>query len=194
MQIRHYLSALGAAGCFLLHGGSANAQVILSESFETPQVTGFDDNTVPASGWIGSTEGFGATNRGLFNGTVLFPATSPFTTPLGEQGYKLNYSNSTLTTAVGVIGGLQADVEYQVVFNAAIEGGQSGSYWVQLVAFDAADDNTARREGRGGRPGRVLAETIGPVTGSDMSTVGSLTFTTDGSDPDLGKEIGRAHV
>ena len=59
----------------------ASAEVIFSESFESGVVSGFDDNTVPDSGWVGAGNGFGATNRGLYNETVAWPATPKFILP-----------------------------------------------------------------------------------------------------------------
>ncbi len=97
-------------------------QVIFSESFENPSVNSFDDNTVPSSGWIGSSQGFGVTNRGLFNEILAWSDTPDFSTPFGEQACLLNYSNSGLTTSQGAISGvLTQDVTYTISFNAAVE-------------------------------------------------------------------------
>src|SRR6476660_4952193 len=124
-----------------------NAGVAFSESFESPVVAGYDDNTVPSGGkWIGSTSGFGATNRGLYNETVAWPATAAFTTPYESQAYYLNYGGAGLTTSVGATGQtLTAGVTYKVGFNVAVAAGTtSGTYQVELVAFGSADDNTTR--------------------------------------------------
>ena len=126
---------MAMAGLLLMsHAGLA--QVIYSESFETPVVSGFDDNTVPDTGWVGSAQGFGSSNRGLFNEIVAWPDTPKFTTPYGDQGYMLNYTNSGLTTAQNAISGtLTQDVTYTVTFNAAVQvGTASASYRVELVA------------------------------------------------------------
>ncbi|MCH7226976.1 Ig-like domain-containing protein [Haloferula sp. A504] len=167
-----------------------HAGVVFSESFEIPVVSGFDDNTVPSGGnWIGATDGFGSSNRGLYNETVVWPATPPFTTPYGNQAYYLNYTNSGLTTAEGVIGALTADVTYSVTFNTAVTASTaSGNYKVELVAFSPGDD---RADVNGTPlPGTVLASATGAVTTDDMSATGSLTFTPDGANAHLGKDVG----
>lgn len=43
------------------------AELVFAEGFETPRVMGFAPNTVPAAGWVGTTDGFGSERRGLFN-------------------------------------------------------------------------------------------------------------------------------
>ena len=114
-------------------------ELIHFESFESPVVSGFDDNTVPDNGiWIGATEGYGATNRGLFNEAVVWPATPVFDTPFGAQGYKLNYSNSGLTTAQGAFAEVVTEgVTYKVAFRVATQvGGGDASYIVELLAFE----------------------------------------------------------
>jgi hypothetical protein len=171
---------------------AVRADVVFSESFETPVVTGFDDNTVPASGWVGATNGFGATNRGLINEFVNSPATPPFSTPYGEQAYFINYTNSGLTTAQGATGEtLTAETTYTVSFNAAVRAGAaSADYLVEFVAFDPAHDNNARSNCQSNRPGTVLATATGTATTTDMSASDSIIFTPDGADPNLGKEIG----
>ncbi len=98
--------------------------VIFSESFENPSVNSFDDSSDHSSGWIGSSQGFGATNRGLFNEILAWSDTPDFSTPFGEQACLSNYSNSGLTTSRGAISGvLTQDVTYTISFNAAVEVG-----------------------------------------------------------------------
>ena len=169
------------------------AQVVFSESFEAPVVSGFDDNTVPSGGkWIGATDGFGATNRGLYNETVAWPATPLFSTPYGKQAYYLNYSNSALTSSAGATGQtLTAGVTYKVTFNAAVTSGTpSGNYRVELVAFGPAEDNSARVDGNGTLPGTVLASSTGAVTTNNMSASAGLVFTPAAGNTHLGKDVG----
>ena len=174
---------------------SAIAEVVFSGSFESPVVSGFDDNTVPDNGnWIGSTNGYGSSNRGLYNESVIYPATPPFTTPYGDQAYYLNYTNSALTTAQGVVSEtLTADETYTVKFNTAVVSGNEASeytYKVEFLAFDLGDDDSARQDGQAARPGTVLASITGEVNTTDMSQEIAFTFTPDGTDPSLGKELG----
>ncbi len=166
-------NALAAA---LALASPAGAGVVFSESFEAPVVTGFVQNTVPSGGkWVGSTTGFGATNRGLYNETVAWPATPPFTTPYGAQAYCCSYTNSFLTTATGATGQtLTANVPYKVTFNTAVDTSvASANFRVELLAS-----------------GTLLASTTGTVTTKDMSAVRSLTFTPDGANAHLGKDVG----
>jgi hypothetical protein len=106
---------------------------------------------------------------------------------LRRQAYYLNYTNSGLTTAEGVIGTLTADVTYTVTFNAAVTANTaSGNYRVELVAFAGrhpATTSTARCTGT------VLATATGSVTTNNMSAAGSLTFTPDGANAHLGKDV-----
>ena len=74
-RIRPNLPIAAAIAALTLVIAPAGAEVIFSESFESPVVSGFDDNTAPATGWVGANQGFGATNRGLYNETVAWPAT-----------------------------------------------------------------------------------------------------------------------
>jgi hypothetical protein len=167
----------------------ASSRVVFSESFEAPVVTGFDDNTVPSGGkWIGTDQGFGSSNRGLYNHAVVWPATPPFTTPYGDQAYYLSYTNSALTTAEGATGQtLTADVVYQVAFNTAVAAGTtSGNYRVELVAFAPGE---VRNDARG-TFGTVLATATGAVSTRDMSAAGSLTFTAGAGNAHLGKDLG----
>ena len=102
----------------------ASAGVVFSVSFETPVVSGFASNTVPTAAWVGATAGFGATNRGRYNETVAWPATSVFATPYGNQAHLINYTNSGLTTAQSAIRGvLTAGTPYKVSFNTAVLSG-----------------------------------------------------------------------
>ena len=169
----------------------AAAQVVFSESFEAPVVSGFDDNTVPSGGkWIGSSGAFNASLRGLYNESVVWPATPPFTTPYGEQGYSLNYSTTMLTTAQGATGQtITADVTYTLTFHAAKVVGTSADYLAHLVAFGAADDNTARQNPNS-MAGTIVAQATGAITASDMSDLVTIVFTPDASNPHLGKELG----
>jgi hypothetical protein len=164
----------------------ATAGVVFSESFEAPVVSGFVTGTVPSGGkWIGANQGFGAGNRGLYNEAVVWPTTPAYTTPYGAQAYYLNYTNSGLTTAEGVIGTLTADVTYTVTFNAAVTASTaSGNYRVELVAFAGEARNDMR-----GTFGTVLATATGSVTTNNMSAAGSLTFTPDGANAHLGKDV-----
>ncbi len=168
-----------------------HAGVVFSESFESPVVSGFDDNTVPSGdNWIGSSGAFNANLRGLYNESVVWPVTPAFSTPYGKQGYSLNYSTTMLTTAQGATGQtITAGVTYTLTFHAAKLASTTTNYLAHLVAFDLADDNTARQNPNT-MAGTIVAQATGAITASDMSDFVTIVFTPDGSHPHLGKELG----
>ena len=95
--------------------GPSGDGLIFSESFESPVVQGYAEESVPA-GWIGAAEGFGAKNRGLFNEGDF----AVFSTPYGRQAYLLDYTNSGLTTSQSALNEvLTAGTTYSLTFNAA---------------------------------------------------------------------------
>ena len=122
MKHRYNASACAAALAGLaLSLAPLSAQVVFSESFEAPVVAGFASNTLPSGGkWIGTTQGFGANNRGLYNEAVVWPATPPFSTPFGSQAYLLNGPNNGLTTSQNATGLVVTEgVEVKVSFHTA---------------------------------------------------------------------------
>ncbi|MFK7911307.1 MAG: Ig-like domain-containing protein [Akkermansiaceae bacterium] len=190
-KINYSLLTLAAVGSLLLCQLS-NAEVVFTESFESPAVSGFDDNTVPSNGdWIGSNQGFGATNRGIYNEVFSWPDTAAFTTPYGAQAYMLNGPNNGMTTAEGATGLVVTDgVQITVSFNAAmLAGAASTDYRVQLVAFDATEDDSTRNDVRGGIAGTVLATADGSVTTTDFSEAVSFSYTPTAGDP-IGDDLG----
>ena len=163
-------------------------QVAFYESFESPVVSGYLQSSVPDTGWVGAIQGYRADYRGLYNEgdeTV-------FRTPYGDQAYLLDYTNAGLTTEQNRIGVLVANVTYTISFNVGIRRGEGGThtYRLELVAFDPGDDNAARTECRGGRPGTILAFASGSVGAGDMSKRDGFSFTPDDADPSVGKDIG----
>lgn len=186
-------SVAAASAGLLILASSLQANVVFSESFEAPVVSGYDDNTVPSGGrWIGSSGEYGSSNRGLYNESFAWPATAPFTTPFGSQAYYLNYGGTGLTTAVGATGQtLTAGLTYRVTFNTAVAAGTtSGNYLVELVAFGPADTNTVRASLKSPRPGTVLANATGTVTTTNMSTAPGIVFTPAAGNAHLGKDVG----
>lgn len=169
----------------------STAQVVFSESFESPVVSGFVSNTVPDNGnWIGSSGAFNASVRGLYDDFVAWPGTPVFSTPYGDQGYILDYSTTMLTTAQGVTGQtITAGVTYTLTFNAAFRAGTSADYRGELVAFEPGDDNTARQNPNS-TAGTVVASASGVITANDMSDEVTIVFSPDGGNAHLGKELG----
>ncbi|MEM7394394.1 MAG: hypothetical protein AAF492_18815, partial [Verrucomicrobiota bacterium] len=111
----------------------SQADVVLTENFESPDINGYTGALPP--GWIGASVGFGATDRGLFDEGVTWPAPVLFTTTFDEQGFRLNYTNSGLTTRQNLIAGvLTANQTYTVSFNVAkLSNASSASWKVELV-------------------------------------------------------------
>jgi|GEM_PF-703273 len=179
-------------GTLALTANLTYAEVVFSESFESPVVSGYDDNTLPDNGnWIGSNQGFGSTNRGLYNEIFAWPDAAVFTTPYGSQAYMLDGPNNGMTTAENAAGAVVTEgVEVKVSFNAAmLVGAASAGYRVQLVAFDATEGNSTRNDVRGGIAGTVLATSQGTVTTTDFSELITFSYTPNASDP-VGDDLG----
>ena len=160
------------------------AGTIFYEGFESPVVEGYVQPSVPGAGWVGSTQGFNATRRGLYNEGDE----STFSTPYGEQGYLLNYTNSGLTTDPNAITNrLTAGVTYTISFNAAVQVDDPAStYFVEFVTIAT---NANRAEARAQRAGTVLASAVGSVTTPDMLTSHSFSFTPESDDVSLGEPL-----
>jgi hypothetical protein len=162
--------------------------VLFEDSFELPVVEGFAMKSYPKMNWVPAKKGYNATNHGYVNEGDE----SKFSTPFGEQGYLLDYTNAGLTTDKGVIPGLLSPkTVYEVIFNVALWKGhqhRQSRHLVELVALnsdDARDDCRQDSE----RPGVVLARSSEPVHLSDMSEGGHIKFIAKEGDPNLGKEV-----
>jgi hypothetical protein len=196
--------ALTAFAALAFAANSANAATILSEDFESPDVSAtstvqfggtYDSGSVPDNGnWIGATQGFGATRRGL-----VAEQFGDYTAPPenGAQAYYFGYTNSGITSSVAAITDvLTLGVTYTLSFDIARDNDRAvedgSNYRMELVAFGAADDDITRLDVRGGRPGTILAFASGNVTTNDMSTNISFDFTPDAVDDaaSIGKALG----
>lgn len=151
--------------------GAANAAVVFSDDFESPDVTAAqsDGNTsgaIDTSKWVKAAEGFGSGRQGTVD-----EAHGDFTDPVGEQAYAFRYTNSGITTVVGAIigtddyGDLAAGTVISVAFDVVIDGhNDTTPYAAALVTFD---DATARTDMNGGNfsladgPNAVLATVSG---------------------------------
>ncbi|MCH7224686.1 Ig-like domain-containing protein [Haloferula sp. A504] len=146
---------------------SVQGQVLLSESFESPDVGGLDP--VDPAGW--HTTGH-STNQSLID-----VDSGDFTTPHGSQALRSytslgagNWSHATTTSSI-LSDGLAPDLEYSLTFNvAAVQGRPQAAYRAELLAIDGVGGET------------VLASVTAKNDGSsDMSYVGSLSFIADAS-------------
>jgi len=185
--------AVVAVVALVLTATSANAGIVFTDDFETPDVGTSEPihNGVPATTrirdtakWVGATQGYGATSNGL-----LDEAGGAFTDPVGEQAYGFRYTNSGVTTAEGVIGGFEAGT-YTVGFDVVRDDGFNAGtpYQMELVAFDPGDDRTECRPNL--RPGTVLGSAGGNAPSDGTWAADSLIFTLSAGDASLGKDIG----
>jgi hypothetical protein len=154
------------------------------DSFEDPIVEGYVQASVPTTGWIGSGLGFNSSWRGLYNEGDK----SVFSTPYGQQGYLLDYTNTGLTTDTNAITDVLTDgVTYTISFNTSIRSGDStGTYLVEFVAIST---NANRREARAQREGVVLASQSGGVATNNMLNSASFDFMPESDDPNLGQPL-----
>ncbi|NNM28514.1 MAG: hypothetical protein HKO57_03275, partial [Akkermansiaceae bacterium] len=177
-------------------GSGLPSGTLFTEGFEDPDVPGYSQNTVPYNvvpsnvTWVGATQGFGANRRGLTD-----KAGGDFSAPdPNQQAYAFRYTNSGLTTAQGVIGTLEEDTTYTVTFDVVRDDGLNAGtpYSMELVAFGPGDDNAARNECRGARPGTILATAAGNAPGDGSFATISIDFTPDPGThaADIGKDLG----
>jgi VCBS repeat-containing protein len=144
--------------------GNVETTTILSESFESPNISGSTDNN--PDGWFD--EGHPNTS-GIAN-----EDNGQFTTPYGEQAAKAWQGNQS--GAQKVLGSVE-NATYTVSFNVAKRDNRTqGDYRVELVAVDGGTVS-------------VLASKEGIVTTNDMSHSDTFQFTSSSTHPDLGKEL-----
>lgn len=185
-------------------GARSHGETVVSETFESPDVSAnstvqdgatYKKGQLPNNGkWIGSTSGFGADRKGLINKTF-----GDYTAPSGNnQGIYFGYTNSGITTSVAAISNiLELETTYTVSFDVARDNNKtSSSYRMELVAFTAAQGDSARTNVSSSKPGTVLAFSSGSVTSNDLSKRVTFTFeanaTTHASH--LGKNLGLRFV
>jgi len=167
---------------------TSSAAVIFYESFESPVVAGYANNSVPDNGnWVGANQGYGSSNRGLNNeGDGL-----TWNTPYGNQVFSFRYTNSGLTTSEGAIGNLEAGVTYTISFAVAADQDLTKlPYSVQLIAFDA---EVARNDCRDLPAGAVVLTTASGSAPEDGSWAEvNFDFTADAVDnaASIGKDFG----
>jgi autotransporter-associated beta strand protein len=171
---------------------SSRAQLIYSEDFESPVVTGYAQGTDP-SGWTGATQGFGATRRGLDNKDG-----GDFTAPDGnDQVYAFRYTNSGMTTDQGTIGVLEANTTYVIQFDVVWDLSQDSptytsntglSYNVQFMSFS---NSVARNDCRSTPSGAIVfASTTGNAPNDGSFETVSFSFRpTASEDGWLGEDL-----
>ena len=169
MIIKNTLSSLLAAmGMTFV----VNGEVLLSEDFESPNVSTtsalqfgatFKKGALPDNGrWVGSTQGFGADRKGLIHKTF-----GDYTAPTGNnQGFYFGYTNSGITSSVASISHqLQTGMVYSLSFDVARDNNKvESSYVMELLAFAPEENDSTRNDVRSGsKPGVVLAAVSGVV-------------------------------
>ncbi|BCX46312.1 hypothetical protein HAHE_02200 [Haloferula helveola] len=176
---------------FLAAIGSADAAVVFADDFEAgtsgitsqQSVTATQDvltynvaNTsrvFNGSLWVDTTNGFGSDRQGLIDGGAGGTDLGNFTPDgAGPQAYGFRYTNSGLTSDVGVIGSLALGTTITVSFDVFIDGWNGGSaYNCYLTTFDGG----ARTEMNGGGAIQgttsMLASISGNAAGGAYQTV-----------------------
>jgi len=162
---------------------SANAAIVFSDDFETPDVTAAqsDGNTsgaIDATKWVKANFGFGSGSQGTAD-----EAHGDFTeVGAGEQAYAFRYTNSGITTTFGSIGALSLGTTYTINFDAVLDGHSPGTtgtpYDMGLVTFDGAGTRTSQTS-FSNNTSSVLATAAGDATTDGLYTPVSFTFTAD---------------
>jgi len=164
-------------GTFVFSAVTATAGTILSDSFESPVVTGKEVTTAP-DGWVRPT-GTWDGRAGLAN-----VDSGVFTTPYGSQAANIWRDQGVLTTEDSTWSeGLVAGITYTVSFNVAKGDGLDGKYKVDLIALALGE---YRNEDDAGTR---LAYAYGTATTNDMSETVSFNYTAPADSPDLGKML-----
>lgn len=179
----------------------AHGEILLSENFETPDVSTtsqaqygvtYAKGSLPAGGrWIASSVDSGADRKGLINKVF-----GDYVAPTGNnQGFHAAHSNAGITSSVASIShSLELGVTYTVSFDVARDNNQTQStYLMELVAFTPAEGDAVRADVRSAtKPGMVLAFATGTVTKNDLSTRVRIVFQPDATihAAHLGKKLG----
>lgn len=162
-----------------LIAASANAAIVFTDDFESPDVTAAqsDGNTsgaVTTSKWVRATNGFGAGRDGTVD-----EAHGDFTDPVGEQAYAFRYTNSGITTTFESIGALVAGSTYTVTFDAVLDGHNAGApFLAALVTFDGAGTRTSINGSVADNTSKVLDTLSGSYAGTTYQQF-SFSFTAD---------------
>ena len=173
--------------CLFIGAEPAVADLVFSEDFEDPKVSGYVQGSKPVP-WVKANQGYNASFHGLVNKDGR-----DFSDPdsNNEQGYSMRYTNTGLTTAEGVIDSLQAGGTYTVTFDAVMNNNRGGTFYrVQLIAFGEGD---LRNDARSVPNNSVLlAETAGnvPADGNFYSYLFELTTDAATHAAAVGKDIG----
>jgi len=171
--------------------GSAEAAVLLSEDFESPDVTGYAQGTTP-SDWLRASVGYRSNYHGIVD-----KDSGHFSAPSGnDQGYAFRYTNSGIVTVEGVIGELLVG-DYTLTFDVVrdegtIKYGDPGRdglpYNAQLMAFDLGESRNDQRHDP-----MVTGTRLAKITGNAPADGSFGAVTLDLSvlpgDPNLGRDL-----
>lgn len=163
----------------LLAASSANAALIFSDDFESPDVTAAqsDGNTsgaIDTAKWVKANQGFGSTRQGTVD-----EAHGDFTDPVGEQAYAFRYTNSGITTLDGLIGALTPGTTYNISFDVVLDGHNNTTpYSAALVTFNGGARNAMNSGGISQNTTLVLTTATGNATNDGLYTTVSFSYTT----------------
>jgi methionine-rich copper-binding protein CopC len=153
-------------------------RIILADSFESPDVSGKQQQTAPDN-WLRASGEFYSSRCGMADTN-----SGVFTTPYGAQAAEIwhSYDAHLTVTESAVSEVIVSGVTYVVTFNVA-QGDHNGNFLIELVAFDPGDSRLLETSGT------VLASKSGQALSSDMSQRAGVTYTASGVDPNLGRLI-----
>lgn len=145
---------------FVFIASGVRADVLFTEDFESPVVSGYAEGTSPDNGqWVRATEGFGGSRHGMINtNSGVFS-----TTPPNAQGYAFRYTNSGLTSQKDTVEVLYTGITYSASFDV-VNDGSTSNYSAQLIAFTY---NAARNDCRETPSGSIVLNTIAGVVNPD---------------------------
>lgn len=192
--MNNYLTVILLASVVLVP--SAQAVIVFADNFEpgtsgivsqqsvtatqdvlTYNVTNTSRN-FNSSIWVDSTVGFGSDRQGLIDGGTGGTDFGNFTPDAaGSQAYGFRYTNSGLTSDVGVIGILTAGTVITFTFDVFIDGWNGGSaYDAYLVTFNGGTRSDLDSGGAVQGTTSVFAKLSGTASGSSYQTV-SFSYT-----------------
>lgn len=176
----HTKTLLAAATTAALVGVSAQAAIVFSDDFESPDVTAAqsDGNTsgaIDTVKWQRSDEGFGSTRQGTVD-----EAHGDFTEiGDGEQAYAFRYTNSGITTKDGLLGAAVAGATFTVTFDVVVDGHNGPADVTGDPSLDPMPYTAALVTFNGGLRDRMNGGGIGQETTSILATTSGATLSTD---------------
>ncbi len=160
--------------------------LLFTEDWESPVVSGYDQQPPTPTGWVAASMGYRSSWHGLHN-----KDSGDYTAPAGnDQVISFRYSNSGITTGDGVISELRADVTYTISFDVVsdVVDATETAYNVQLIAFASG---AVRNDCRSTPAGSSLLASSSGNSATDGSWTTSITFTFYANPTTYAADIGK---